>query len=145
MKKKDSKIQAYRLKNSDISRVEDLYKKVSTHINETRQFVRRTIDNEMVKAHWLIGRDIIEEEQHGKVRAEYGSYLIKELSERLNKQFGKGFGISTLKDARQFYLIYADYFPIGHAVRGQSSLELSSDLGWIHSNSSFSNDAILPA
>jgi predicted nuclease of restriction endonuclease-like (RecB) superfamily len=87
----------------------------------------------MVKAYWLIGRDIVLEEQKGKTTSDYGSYLIDELSTRLRKEFGQGFGKSTLKDIRQFYLIYQDYTLIGHAPRGQSSRNiLSPNLSWTH-------------
>ncbi len=60
---------------------------------------------------------IVEEEQNGKDRAEYGSYLIKELSSRLTSEFGKGFTASNLKMMRQFYLA----FPIGHTLCDQLS------------------------
>jgi len=55
---------------------------------------------------------------------------LRELSVRLNKKYGMGFSISTLKDIRQFYGTYSDQ--IGHALRGQSIPALSSNLGWIH-------------
>lgn len=45
----------------------------------------------LVLAYWKIGKTIVEEEQQGKERAEYGSYLIKELAHRLQKEFAKGF------------------------------------------------------
>lgn len=63
-------------------------------------------------------------EQKEKEKAEYGSYIIKELSLKLKKKYGKGFAISTLKDIRQFYLSYSDHSPIGHALRGQSKQRL---------------------
>ena len=88
----------------DPKRIDSLYVRVSSHIDQARQSIQKTIDTEMVRAYWLIGRDILKEEQKGKKRAEYGSYIIKELSRRLSKQYSKGFGISTLKDMRQFYL-----------------------------------------
>lgn len=117
---------------SNTKRINSLYTRVSNYIEQARQGVQRTIDTEMVKAYWLMGYDIFKEEQQGKSRADYGSYLLKELSTRLTKQYGKGFGTSTLKDIRQFYLTYADYSPIGHALRGQFKQQLSQNLGWIH-------------
>lgn len=113
-------------------RIDSLYTKISNHIDDARNTLQRTIDTEMVKAYWLIGRDIYKEEQQGKRRAEYGGYLISELSKRLSKKYGKGFGVSTLKDIRKFYLTYSSYSPISHAVRGQSGSQLSANLGWIH-------------
>lgn len=114
-------------------RIDSLFSKVSTHIDNARESVLRTVDSEMVRAYWLIGHEIIKEEQKGKIKAEYGAYIIEELAERLNKKYGKGFGISTLKDIRQFYITYSDHLPIGHALRGQSKQkQLSQNLGWIH-------------
>jgi predicted nuclease of restriction endonuclease-like (RecB) superfamily len=60
----------------------------------------------MVHAYWMIGREIVEVEQQGKVRAGYGEQLIDELAKRLTKRFGKGTGVATLRRARSFYLAY---------------------------------------
>lgn len=118
--------------SSDTSRLEKLYLKISTHIESAKKAFQLTVDTEMVKAYWLIGHDIFEEEQHGKTRAEYGSYLLKELSKRLTRNYGKGFGLSTLKDIRQFYITYSQR-PIGHALRGQSRRKsFNPNLGWTH-------------
>lgn len=86
----------------------------------------------MVKAYWLIGQDVVEEEQHGQSRANYGDALLKQLSTRLTKKYGRGFSVSTLKDIRQFYLVYANANQISHAVRGQSLFAISSSLSWTH-------------
>jgi predicted GNAT family N-acyltransferase len=74
----------------------------------------------MVQAYWHIGKVIVEEEQRGKAKAEYGEYLLKNLSQRLTKDFGKGFDYSNVKNMRQFYMA----FPIGDALRSQ--------LNWTH-------------
>jgi len=66
----------------------------------------------MVHAYWRIGQEIVEEEQGGQRRAEYGAQLIKHLSKRLAAKYGKGFGASGLKRMRQFYLA----FPQGSAL-----------------------------
>ncbi len=113
------------------ARFEKLYAKIESHIENARKAIQRTVDTEMVNAYWLIGRDIVKEEQQGQKRANYGSYVLKELSKR-SREYGKGFGLSTLKDMRQFYMSYPKR-PIGHAVRGQSKRELFSPyLGWSH-------------
>lgn len=118
--------------SQDLQIAESLSLKASTHIDEARNRVQRSVNFEMVKAYWLIGRDIVEAEQNGESRAAYGSYLLKELSLFLTHKYGRGFGISTLKDIRQFYLSYSN-LEISHAVRGQSEdSALSSNLGWIH-------------
>ena len=69
----------------------------------------------MIIAYWEIGKTIVEEEQNGQNRAEYGKALIKELSKQLAKEYGKGFNSSNLAYMRKFYLA----FPIFHAVRGK--------------------------
>jgi hypothetical protein len=60
----------------------------------------------MVHAYWLIGREIVEVEQHGKKRAGYGEQVIQRLAERLAAQFGAGYSIRNLRRIRQFYLTY---------------------------------------
>jgi hypothetical protein len=62
----------------------------------------------MVEAYWLIGKRIVEEEQHGKNRAEYGKEVLKILSAELQEEFGKGFGERNLRNFRQFYLTFKD-------------------------------------
>lgn len=125
-RKKSSALTSVEKKNIDI-----LYQKASSYIEQARLTIHRTIDTEMVKAYWCIGRDIVEEEQQGKKKAEYGSFLLEELSERLMKKYGQGFSLSTLRDMRQFYLTYPD-IGIHHALRGESEKGLKLNLGWIH-------------
>ena len=61
----------------------------------------------MVVAYWKIGRRIVEEEQAGNERADYGTYLIRELSRRLGDEFGKGFSVANLRNFRRFYLAFS--------------------------------------
>jgi predicted nuclease of restriction endonuclease-like (RecB) superfamily len=63
----------------------------------------------MVEAYWNIGKRIVEEEQDGKERAEYGKEIIKKLSKELTTEFGKGFSERTLWEIKQFYLIFIDF------------------------------------
>jgi predicted nuclease of restriction endonuclease-like (RecB) superfamily len=60
----------------------------------------------MTTTYWEIGRRIVEEEQNGKVRAKYGKAIIKNLSDELTKEFGKGFSVDNLENMRRFYLTY---------------------------------------
>ncbi len=80
-----------------------LYSSIKNILQNARDNAYRQVNFIMVEAYWNIGKQIIEEEQNGKDRAEYGSYLIKELSSRLTKEFGKGFSAQTLWNMRQFY------------------------------------------
>lgn len=57
---------------------------------------------------YALGRWIVEEQQHGQDRAQYGAHIINRLSEALTKEFGRGYGIATLKNCRQFYVAYKD-------------------------------------
>ena len=88
---------------------------VKTYITDIKQiiiFARKkaytAINNAMVEAYWLIGKRIIEEEQQGKQRAEYGQEIIKVLSEELQNEFGKGFNERSLREYRQFYMTFKD-------------------------------------
>lgn len=90
----------------DPKRIDSLFIRVSEHIDQARQGIQRTIDIEMVKAYWLMGQDIVEEEQYGKHRAEYGKTVLKSLSTKLQNKYIRGFGVDTLEQARKFYLIY---------------------------------------
>jgi predicted nuclease of restriction endonuclease-like (RecB) superfamily len=84
-----------------------LFEGVANVIEQARSYAGRTADLTMCAAYYEIGRRIVEGEQDGNVRAQYGQGLIKQLSAYLNSRFGKGFSESTLKYARQFYTIYS--------------------------------------
>ena len=66
------------------------------------------VNTALVATYWLMGRRIVEYEQKGKERAEYGEALIKHLSNDLTKKCGKGWGEPHLRAVRQFYLVYGD-------------------------------------
>ncbi|MGI9256080.1 MAG: PDDEXK nuclease domain-containing protein [Salinispira sp.] len=75
-------------------------------ISQARSLTRRSIDSLQVVSNYLIGRRIVEEEQDGKERAEYGKETLKFLSAKLTREFGKGYSLSNLKYMRKFYLTY---------------------------------------
>lgn len=79
-------------------------------ITRTRQKAYSAINTAMVEAYWLIGRRIVEEEQGGTSRAEYGKQILKELSAELTKEFGKGFSVGSLYYYRQFYTTFPEIF-----------------------------------
>jgi predicted nuclease of restriction endonuclease-like (RecB) superfamily len=89
-------------------------------ILQARQKVLRTAHAAQVRTYWEIGRHIVEHEQGGAVRAEYGSRLLPRLAEKLTEEFGRGFDASNLHKMKQFYLS----FPILDAVR--------PELSWTH-------------
>jgi predicted nuclease of restriction endonuclease-like (RecB) superfamily len=76
----------------------------------------------MVLAYWLIGREIVQELQGGKARANYGERVVEDLSARLTERFGKGFSTRNVKLFKQFYLTWHKTSPIGHPLVAQSSV-----------------------
>jgi predicted nuclease of restriction endonuclease-like (RecB) superfamily len=86
-------------------------------ISSSRENAIRAVDNERTLMYWNIGKRIFEEEQQGKDRADYGTYLIKFLSEQLQPEYGSGFSYRQLNWYRQFYRT----FPIVSALRTQLS------------------------
>lgn len=83
---------------------QDLLEKVSGLLAEARQQAVRTVNTLLVQTYWQIGRRIVEEEQGGSGRAEYGEGLLKQLSRDLTQRFGRGFSVDNLETMRQFYL-----------------------------------------
>lgn len=79
-------------------------------VSQARQNAYTAINSAMVEAYWQMGKRIVEEEQHGKERADYGAQLLKELSKELTKEFGKGFSIGSLYYYRQFYNTFPEIF-----------------------------------
>ena len=100
--------------------METFYDTVRTVLNDARTNAYRTVNFAMVEAYWRIGHLIVEEEQQGNSRAEYGVGLLKYLAQRLTDDFGKGFDEREMRRIRQFYTL----FPIRDAVR--------PELTWTH-------------
>src|SRR5438128_2727801 len=92
-------------------------------LQQARQQAYSAINSAMVEAYWNIGRRIVEEEQQGSQRAEYGEGLIKALSRQLTGEFGKGFSVANLKNFRQFYLTFPS---------NKKSYALRRELTWTH-------------
>ena len=84
------------------------YDDVRQILLSARSKTYRAVNTAMVEAYWLIGKRIVEEEQNGKSRAEYGKRLLENLSKSLSNDFGKGFSYANLRNFRQFYLAYPD-------------------------------------
>src|SRR5690554_8070176 len=91
---------------------ETLYTAIAEVIQQARQQVRQAVNQQMVQAYWHIGRLIVEQEQQGQERAEYGKQQLKQLSERLQSEFGKGFDVGNLRNMRQFYLTFPKHYTL---------------------------------
>lgn len=89
--------------------VSKIYNDIAELLNIARAKAYRTVNSIMVETYWKIGQRIVEEEQGGASRAEYGTKLIENLSRYLTDTFGKGFSEANLKNMRQFYLTYPEF------------------------------------
>lgn len=109
--------------------IDTAYRNIRQILEDARKTAYSAVNVAMVQAYWNIGRLIVEEEQRGKAKAEYGEYLLKELSIRLTRDFGKGFTETNLRYMRLFYLSFeipnaerSQFLPdkIHHALRDES-------------------------
>ena len=82
---------------------------IKTILKNARQKAYTAVNSAMVEAYWEIGRRIVEEEQNGKERAEYGKEILQNLSKELTEEFGKGFSRRTLWEMRKLYVYFSDY------------------------------------
>ncbi|MCI8448281.1 MAG: DUF1016 domain-containing protein [Eubacterium sp.] len=108
------------MNNSELVFYEDIYSEIKETLLLSRNQAYSAVNFAMVQAYWQIGRIIVEHEQNGNVRADYGKSVLQELSGRLTKDFGKGFSVRTLQQMKKFYLV----FPNTNALRSQ--------LTWTH-------------
>jgi predicted nuclease of restriction endonuclease-like (RecB) superfamily len=113
---------------SDNSQNKILFSQVVALLQNARQQVLRTVNSTMVYTYFEIGRMIVEEEQSGKERAEYGKQLLKGLSEQLTIEFGKGFSVANLENIRKFYLTYSISETVSRILQIQKSQSLNGEL-----------------
>ena len=102
----------------------DIYQEIHDLLYKARQNIISNINSTMTKTYFLIGKRIVEEEQDGNKRAEYGKNLIKMLSEKLTKEFGKGFSETNLEQMRKFFKVYG--------IPQTLSEEFQFNLSWSH-------------
>jgi hypothetical protein len=99
---------------------------VSELLEQARHAAARSVNQILTATYWEIGRRIVDFEQQGARRAEYGVNLLQRLAKDLSVRFGRGFGYSNLNLFRQFYLTYHDRRPILQSVTGESLAEAAS-------------------
>lgn len=130
-----------------------LFGRVHEILSAARTQAARSVNTAQVVANWLVGREIVEDEQSGRRRASYGVALLQELAARLLSDFGAGYGVDNLELFRRFYQSYpgllpakisdalrrnlggaANTLPTLHGVRGEhwQPGQLSPDLSWTH-------------
>ena len=107
-------------KDNAIESFEKLYASIKEVLNESRQQAYQAVNSSMLIAYWTIGKIIVENEQDGQFRAEYGKYTLSDLSLKLSNEFGKGFTVRSLQQMKKFYTL----FPNTNALRTQ--------LTWTH-------------
>lgn len=105
-----------------------IYNRIINIIEESRSNVVRTVNHQMVKTYFFIGKEIVEEQQSGRERAEYGNKLIEFLSQKLTNRLGRGFSTTNLRHFRAFYLTYSKQNQIRHTMCG----EFNPVLSWSH-------------
>lgn len=109
------------MKETDIdNNIQKLYANICSIINKARSSAYKAVNFAMVISYWSIGQQIVEDEQHGASRAEYGKAVLKELSKKLMAKYGKGYDESNLRYMRMFY----QTFPICDTLR--------HELTWSH-------------
>ena len=75
-------------------------------LDKARQHIQQSVNHVMVETYWTIGKLIVEHEQHGQYRAEYGKQQLEQLSTILTTDYGKGLDVTNLRNMRQFYRNY---------------------------------------
>ncbi|SHL25063.1 PDDEXK nuclease domain-containing protein [Flavobacterium chilense] len=116
-----------------------IFQQVAELLQNARQQVLRTVNSTMTITYFEIGRIIVEEEQNGKNRAEYGKQLLKGLSKQLTEEFGKGFSIRNLEQIRQFYMTYSRSESLTRILQIQKAQSLTAEFNKVdyHTLSSF--------
>lgn len=115
----------------------NLLKEIRQLVEQARHNVTRSINTELLTTYWNVGRLVVEYEQVGNIRAEYGTQLLIDISKSLTQELGKGFSRSQLQMMRLFYTRFRlDDSSIRLTVSGKSanrkSLTVSNELSWSH-------------
>ena len=99
---------------------QDIYLEIKQALLQSRNQAYSAVNFAMVQAYWHIGRIIVEHEQNGSLRADYGKGILQEVSERLQQEFGTGFSVRNLQQMKKFYTLF------------QNTNALRSQLTWTH-------------
>jgi len=104
-----------------------IFQQVSELLQNARQQVLRTVNSTMTITYFEIGRIIVEEEQNGKDRAEYGKQLLKDLSKQLTKEFGRGFSIDNLENMRKLFLTFSKSETLSRILQNQKNQSVTAE------------------
>ena len=114
-----------RLTIQEKQRVEDLFSRIANLIETSRARVVTAVNVAEVYTKYEIGRYIIEDEQGGSIRAQYGKKVLKELSQKLTRRFGDGWSVDTLEKCRKFYHIYMISATPSRKLAADTSFDIS--------------------
>lgn len=117
---------------TDLNDTNFLLSKIELLLENARIRVVSTVNHTMVITYYEIGRLIIEHEQNGKQRAEYGKQVLSEISKNLTTKFGKGFSETNLRQMRNFFLIYSIQQTASAKLENQQILSVDFKLSWSH-------------
>ncbi len=104
----------------------NFYAEIGDLLKQARNSAYKAVNTLMVQTYWQIGKRIVEQEMQGKSKANYGDYLITNLSRHLTDTFGKGFSEANLWNMRQFYQTFPEF--------EQFSTQCVEKLSWIRTN-----------
>ncbi|RPI75795.1 MAG: DUF1016 domain-containing protein [Desulfobacteraceae bacterium] len=116
----------------------DLYIRIRAILESARATVARSVNTTQVIANWLVGREIVEEEQHKEIRAEYGASVLFDISRKLQEEFGSGYSVDNLELFRRFYANYPDL--ISDAPRRKSAFNAQAGIDEIPVTSTRKSD-----
>lgn len=108
------------------------YNRISILLKNARNTVVQTINTTMVITYFEIGKTIVEEEQNGNKRADYGKQLLKNLSDKLTRDFGRGFSITNLRQMKNFYIVYGKQQTLSAELENDKKLNYNFKLSWSH-------------
>lgn len=118
---------------NEIQEIQSIAERIEQLITDARKRVVASVNTTMVYTYYEIGRMIVEDEQEGERRAEYGKAVIPALAKRLTRKFGKGFSAQSLANMRQFYLVYSQNRIFSSAIRkSDSGPRQTFTLSWTH-------------
>ncbi len=107
----------------------NLFSQIKNLIEQSKSTLVRTINSAMVYTYFQIGKIIVEHEQKGEIKAQYGERTLRDLSKKLTKEFGRGFSVQNLENMRNFYIAFGK----SQTLSGKSqTLSTKFILSWSH-------------
>lgn len=95
---------------------EDIYSEIKETLLSSRNQAYNAVNFAMVQAYWQIGRIIVEHEQNGSLRADYGKAVLQEISEKLQQEFGSGFSVRNLQQMKKILCSVSKYERTAFAI-----------------------------